>query len=70
MSEKTIRGWRVRAEGPGFFVWFDPSIEHVKVFEGGMDLAYEIRERREAGEDGDVCGQLEMDGLAESEISS
>jgi len=40
MYEKMIRGWRVRGEGPGYVVYFDPSIEHVVLYEG-PDLAYE-----------------------------
>jgi len=43
MLEKMIRGWRVRDEGPGYVVFFDPSIEHVVLYEG-PDLAYEVRE--------------------------
>jgi len=49
--EKMIRGWRVRTEGPGYVVYFDPSVEHVVLHEG-PDLAYEVREGREASEAG------------------
>jgi len=66
MYEKVIRGWRVRGEGPGYVVYFDPSIEHVVLYDG-PDLAYEHREGREAGEAGDP---LQMNCLAECEISS
>ena len=59
-----IRGWRVRDEGPGLVVYFDPSIEHVVLYDG-PDLAYEVREGREASEAGvpsrsliDGCGVL------------
>ena len=57
-----IRGWRVRDEGPGYVVYFDPAIEHVVLYEG-PDLAYEFREGREAGEAGapsqiNSCGIL------------
>ena len=51
MLEKMIRGWRVREEGPGYVVYFDPLVEHVVLFEG-PDLAYEVREGREASEAG------------------
>ena len=51
MLEKMIRGWRVREEGPGYVVYFDPSIEHVVLYDG-PDLAYEVREGREASEAG------------------
>ena len=46
---KLIRGWRVRGEGPGYVVYFDPSFEHVTLHEG-PDLAYAVREGREASE--------------------
>ena len=49
MFEKMIRGWRVRSEGPGYVCYFDPAIEHVVLYDG-PDLAYEVREGREAGE--------------------
>ena len=67
---KVIRGWRIRGEGPGVYLWFDPSIEHVVLMEGGMEFAYEVREGREASEAGAIAGQLEMNGLAECEISA
>ena len=51
MVEKTIRGWRVRGEGPGYVVYFDPRIEHVKLYDGTIP-AYEVREGREASEAG------------------
>ena len=51
MMEKMIRGWRVRGEGPGYVVFFDPAVEHVVLYEG-PDLAYEVREGREASEAG------------------
>ena len=56
-----IRGWRVRTEGPGYVVYFDPSIEHVVLYEG-PDLAYEVREGREASEAGAISGRLVVDG--------
>ena len=49
-TEKVIRRWRVRAEGPGYFVWFDPSLESIVLY--GTPLAYEVREGREASEAG------------------
>jgi len=55
MMEKMIRGWRVREEGPGYVCFFDPSIEHL-VLHDGPDLAYEVREGREAEGVGDVLG--------------
>jgi len=61
-----IRGWRVRGEGPGYVVYFDPRVEHVVLYDG-PDLAYEVREGREAGEAGDAS---QIDCLAECEISS
>jgi len=61
MLEKMIRGWRVRDEGPGYVVYFDPSIEHVVLYEG-PDLAYEVREGREAGEAGAISGRSFIDG--------
>ena len=67
---KMIRGWRVRSEGPGVFIWFDPSIEHVVLHEGGMEVAYEVREGREASEAGAISGQYMMDGIAECDISA
>ena len=51
MLEKMIRGWRVRAEGPGYVVYFDPAVEHVVLYDG-PDFAYEVREGREASEAG------------------
>jgi len=67
--EKVIRGWRVRGEGPGYMIWYDPSVEHVVLYDG-PDLAYEVHEgRHEAGE-AVVTGQLEMNGIAECDISS
>ena len=51
MLEKMIRGWRVRQEGPGYVCFFDPSVEHVVLYDG-PDLAYEVREGREASEAG------------------
>ena len=59
--EKMIRGWRVRAEGPGYVCFFDPSIEHVVLYEG-PDLAYEVREGSEAGEDGLASAGIAVDG--------
>jgi len=41
----------VRVEGPGYVVFFDPSVEHLVLHEG-PDLAYELREGREASEAG------------------
>ena len=58
--EKMIRGWRVRGEGPGYVVYFDPSVEHVVLYEG-PDLAYEVREGREASEAGAIAGH-QIDG--------
>jgi len=49
--ELVVRSWRVRAEGPGYMLYFDPSREHVVLYDG-PDLAYELREGREAGEAG------------------
>ena len=49
--ELVIRGWRVRSEGPGYVVFFDPSVEHVVLYDG-PDLAYEVHEGREASEAG------------------
>ena len=69
MLEKMIRGWRVRGEGPGYVVYFDPSMEHLTLHDG-PDLAYEVREGREASEAGVIASQLEMDGFAECEISA
>jgi len=51
MMEKMIRGWRVRAEGPGYVLFFDPRVENVVLYDG-PDLAYEVREGREASEAG------------------
>ena len=59
MLEKMIRGWRVRSEGPGYVVYFDPACEHVVLYDG-PDLAYEVREGREASEP--VLGQLPLFG--------
>ena len=59
MLEKMIRGWRVRPEGPGYVCFFDPSVEHVVLYDGS-DLAYEVREGREASEAGAIAG-LQMD---------
>ncbi len=56
--ELMIRSWRVRSEGPGYMVYFDPSIEHLVLHEG-PDLAYELLERREASEAVDSL-QLEI----------
>jgi len=50
--ELMIRSWRVREEGPGYVVFFDPSVEHLVLHEG-PDLAYEVREGREASEASD-----------------
>ena len=52
MLEKMIRGWRVRAEGPGYVVYFDPTLESLKLYAGGTEVAYEVREGREASEAG------------------
>ena len=52
VRELTIRGWRVRGEGPGYVVFFDPSVETVKLYAGGMEVAYEVREGREVSEAG------------------
>ena len=60
MLEKMIRGWRVRAEGPGYVVFFDPRVENVVLYDG-PDLAYELRERREAGEAGASSSQCAAD---------
>ncbi len=68
-NELVIRGWRVREEGPGYVVFFDPRIEHLVLYEG-PDLAYEVREGREASEAGARSSQLVIDGLAECEISA
>jgi len=51
MLEKMIRSWRVRAEGPGYVVFFDPAVENLVLFDG-PDFAYEVREGREASEAG------------------
>ena len=69
MLEKMIRSWRVRGEGPGYVVFFDPSLEHVVLYDG-PDLAYEVREGREASEAGADPRQLEIDGIAECDISA
>ena len=37
--EKVIRDWRVRSEGPGYVVYFDPSCEHVVLYDGGLEVA-------------------------------
>ena len=60
-----IRGWRVRSEGPGYVVYFDPSFEHVVLHEG-PDLAYEVREGREASEAG---ARLQVDKVMASQIA-
>ena len=54
VRELQVRGWRVRDEGPGLVLFFDPSVEHVKLFEGpaAQLLQYEVREGREASEAG------------------
>ena len=57
MLEKMIRGWRVRQEGPGYVVYFDPTTEHLVLYDG-PDLAYEVREGREASEAGDPSSGL------------
>ncbi len=31
--EKVIREWRVLSEGPGYFVWFDPRSETVRLYD-------------------------------------
>jgi len=72
--ERVIRSWRIRDEGPGYVCFFDPRVEHVRLFAGRDPdmvpfLQYEVREGREAGEAVDPV-QLEMDGLAECEISA
>ena len=56
-----IRGWRVRPEGPGYVCYFDPSCEHVVLYEG-PDLAYEVREGREASEAGVMSSLSPVDG--------
>ena len=61
MMEKMIRGWRVRSEGPGYVCFFDPSFEHVVLYDG-PDLAYEVREGREASEAG-AMSQLVLPGI-------
>ena len=69
MLEKMIRGWRVRTEGPGYVCYFDPSIEHVVLYDG-PDLAYEVREGREAGEASVIDRQRQLQfakNLAECE---
>ena len=60
-KEKMIRGWRVRSEGPGYVVYFDPAIENVVLYDG-PDLAYEVHEGREASVARDVH-QKEMEFL-------
>ena len=70
MGLKMIRGWRIRGEGPGCYIWFDPTVEHVTLHEGGMEVAYEIREGREAGEAGAMSAGLQTDCFAECEISA
>ena len=54
-----IRGWRVRSEGPGYVCYFDPSVEHVVLYDG-LDLAYEVREGREASEARDSSAGLSI----------
>ena len=66
MFEKMIRGWRVRDEGPGYVVYFDPSIEHVVLYDG-PDLAYEVREGREASEAGAIS-QLVLPGIVSQNV--
>ena len=61
MLEKMIRGWRVRDEGPGYVVFFDPSVEHLVLYEG-PDLAYEVREGREASEARAISSLSVIDG--------
>ena len=68
MLEKMIRGWRVRPEGPGYVVFFDPRVENVVLYDG-PDLAYEVRESGEASEDGLHAG-LFSKCLAECETPS
>ncbi len=48
MNEIPIRNWRVSDEGSGVLIFCDPAIETVRLYEGGMDVAYEVREGREA----------------------
>ena len=44
-------------------VYFDPSIEHVVLYDG-PDLAYEVREGREASEAGAIPGpQIDDSGI-------
>ena len=47
---KEIRGWRVRPEGHGLMVFFDPSLERLALHDGpaGPDLAGKARECSEA----------------------
>ncbi len=67
---KSIRGWRVRSEGPGFMIWFDPASEHVVLHEGGTVLAHEVREGREAGEAVARLAGSQMDCFADCEVSA
>ena len=61
---KVIRGWRVRQEGPGYVVYFDPTIEHVVLLDGADEqalapiLQYGVHEGREASEP--VLSQLPL----------